>query len=70
MAERLLRLRRGILRQNPVAHNAWRSLGAWLEAYPESSEADLDRLWQVYLDERASAARLADEVERALAPPR
>lgn len=70
MAERLQRLRRGILRQNPVVHNAWRSLGTWLEAYPESSEAELDRLWQVYLDDRAAAGRLADEIERALAAPR
>jgi len=70
MADRLLRLRRGILRQNPVAHNAWRSLGAWLEAYPESTEANLDRLWQVYLNDRAAAGRLADEVDRALSAPR
>lgn len=66
MAERLLRLRRGILRQNPVAHNAWRSLGAWLEAYPKASEDELIRLWQAYLDDRAACGRLADEVERAL----
>lgn len=67
MADRLLRLRRGILRQNPVAHNAWRSLGAWLEAYPNATEAELNRLWQVYLSDREAAGRLADEVARALA---
>jgi len=70
MADRLLRLRRGILRQNPVAHNAWRSLGAWLEAYPSATEAELDRLWQAYVDDRAAASRLAAEVEQAMAAPR
>lgn len=70
MAARLLRLRRDILRQNPVAHNAWRSLGAWLEAYPTADEAELTRLWQVYADDRAAAGRLAEEVDRALAPAR
>lgn len=70
MAARLLRLRRDILRQNPVAHNAWRSLGAWLEAYPTASEAELLRLWQGYADDRAAAGRLADEVDRAMATPR
>ena len=70
MAARLLRLRRDILRQNPVAHNAWRSLGAWLEAYPTASETELGRLWQTYIDDRAAASRLADEVERALGSAR
>ncbi len=70
MAERLVQLRRGILRQNPVAHNAWRSLGAWLEAYPSASEVELNRLWQVYVDDRSAASRLAVEVEQAMSPPR
>lgn len=70
MAERLVQLRRGILRQNPVAHNAWRSLGAWLEAYPSASEAELNRLWQVYVDDRSAASRLAVEVEQAMSPAR
>jgi len=66
MAERLARLRLAILRQNPVAHNAWRSLGAWLEAYPSATEAELDALWETYLADRAAAARLAEEVGHAL----
>jgi hypothetical protein len=70
MAERLARLRLAILRQNPVAHNAWRSLGAWLEAYPLATEAQLDRLWAAYLEDRAAAGRLAEEVEHALGTSR
>ena len=70
MAGRLVQLRRGILRQNPVAHNAWRSLGAWLEAYPSATEAELSRLWQAYVDDRSAAGRLAVEVEQAMSAPR
>lgn len=70
MAGRLARLRLSILRQNPVAHNAWRSLGAWLEAYPSAAEAQLDALWSTYLDDRAAAGRLAAEVEHALSDAR
>jgi len=70
MAERLARLRLGILRQNPVAHNAWRSLGAWLEAYPSATEEQLDRLWVGYENDRAAASRLAAEVEQALGEAR
>lgn len=70
MAERLARLRREILRQNPVAHNAWRSLGAWLEAYPTATEAELDRLWADYVRDRESAGRLAAEVDQAMSAPR
>jgi hypothetical protein len=70
MAERLGRLRLAILRQNPVAHNAWRSLGAWLEAYPSATEEQLDVLWATYLEDRAAAGRLAEEVEHALAGSR
>jgi len=70
MAERFAKLRLGILRQNPVAHNAWRSLGAWLEAFPSASEQDLDRLWKTFEEDRAAARRLADEVEHALADAR
>jgi hypothetical protein len=65
MAGRLARLRLVILRQNPVAHNAWRSLGAWLEAYPSATEEQLDSLWAAYLADRAAAGRLAEEVEHA-----
>ena len=70
MATRLATLRRDILRQNPVAHNAWRSLGAWLEAYPTAEPEALDRLWAGYLLDRKGAERLADEVEAALGDAR
>lgn len=70
MAERLARLRLAILRQNPVAHNAWRSLGAWLEAFPAATEEQLDTLWSAYLEDRAAAGRLAEEVEHALGSSR
>lgn len=70
MAERLARLRLAILRQNPVAHNAWRSLGAWLESFPTATEEQLDALWAAYLADRAAAARLAEEVEHALGDSR
>ena len=70
MAARLAALRRDILRQNPVAHNAWRSLGAWLEAYPSATPEALDRLWAGYLLDRQAAEGLAREVESALGAAR
>ncbi len=70
MAARLAALRRDILRQNPVAHNAWRSLGAWLEAYPAAEPEALDRLWAGYLLDRKAAERMAEEVEAALGDAR
>lgn len=70
MAARLASLRRDILRQNPVAHNAWRSLGAWLEAYPTAEPEALDRLWAGYLLDRQAAERLAAEVDAALGDAR
>jgi hypothetical protein len=70
MAGRLAALRRDILRQNPVAHNAWRSLGAWLEAFPSAEPAELERLWAGYLLDRQAADRLAAEVDAALGDAR
>jgi len=70
MTRRLASLRRDILRQNPVAHNAWRSLGAWLEAFPSAQPAELDRLWAGYLLDRKAAERLASEVDAALGDAR
>ena len=69
MAERLVQLRKDILRQNPVAHNSWRCLGSWLEAFPTGTEKELDDLWQAFVYERQGAENLAQEVERAMAAP-
>ena len=66
MDQRLLTLRREIIRQNPVAHNSWRTLGAWLEAYATGEPERLDRLWAAYLLDRRAAERLASEVETEL----
>lgn len=70
MTQRLLTLRREIIRQNPVAHNSWRTLGAWLEAYATGEPERLDRLWAAYLLDRQAAERLAAEVDSELAAPR
>jgi hypothetical protein len=66
MAARLVQLRRDILRQNPVAHNSWRCLGSWMEAFPTGTEKELDDLWQAFVYERQGAENLALEVERAM----
>ena len=66
MAARLVQLRRDILRQNPVAHNSWRCLGSWMEAFPTGTEKELDDLWQAFVYERQGAENLAQEVERAM----
>ena len=69
MRERLVVVRREILRQNPVHANAWRTFGAWLERFEKASPEELDRLWADYLKERALAQSLASEVEAALVAP-
>ncbi len=66
MAARLVQLRKDILRQNPVAHNSWRCLGSWMEAFPTGTEKELDDLWQAFVYERQGAENLAQEVERAM----
>lgn len=63
---RLTGLRREILRQNPVYHNAWRTYGAWLERFPEGKPAELAVLWAQYQAERQQADGLRREVEAAL----
>lgn len=69
MEARLLTLRREILRQNPVYHNAWRTLGAWLERFPKSAPEELDRLWAEFEKETREAEVLRQEIQGALAEP-
>ncbi len=66
---RLRGLRREIIRQNPVYHNAWRALGVWLERFQEGEPAELDALWREFEKERAEAGALRAEIEAALAQP-
>jgi hypothetical protein len=63
---RLAGLRREILRQNPVYHNAWRTLGAWLERFPTAKPDELAVLWAEYERERKQAEELRRDVEAAL----
>lgn len=69
MSARLLALRREILRQNPVYHNAWRAFGAWLENLPAGRPEELAKLWGEFVAEKAAAEALRREVEAALADP-
>lgn len=66
---RLVALRREILRQNPVYHNAWRAFGTWLENFPSAKPEALNKLWDDFLKERAAADALRREVESVLASP-
>jgi len=66
MEARLASLRREILRQNPVYHNAWRAFGAWLEGFPGAKPEELNGLWADFLKERAAAEALRREVDGAL----
>lgn len=66
---RQLALRREIIRQNPVYHNAWRSFGAWLERFDGGTLEELDLLWGDYLKERQLAEALRREIEVALLTP-
>ncbi len=63
---RLASLRREILRQNPVYHNAWRTFGAWLERFQEGKPEELAALWAEYQKERRQADELRREVEAAM----
>ena len=63
---RLVALRREILRQNPVYHNAWRTFGAWLERLQEGKPEELAVLWAEYQKERREADELRREVEAAM----
>ena len=63
---RLAGLRREILRQNPVFHNAWRTFGAWLERFPDAKPEELATLWAEYQKERKLADELRQEVEAAM----
>lgn len=67
LAGRLLSLRREILRQNPVYHNAWRTFGVWLERFPDGTPEELALLWTEYVAERGQADKIRHEVELALA---
>lgn len=69
MQARLSSLRREILRQNPVYHNAWRTFGAWLERFPVAKPEELAALWADYERERRLADELRREVEAALDAP-
>jgi hypothetical protein len=69
MEARLASLRREILRQNPVYHNAWRTFGAWLERFPTAKPEELAPLWAEYQQERRQADELRREVEAALNAP-
>ncbi|NBV78257.1 MAG: hypothetical protein EBR62_00110 [Verrucomicrobia bacterium] len=69
MEARLLALRREILRQNPVYHNAWRTLGAWLERFPKSSPEELDAIWADFQKEWGEAEALRKEIQGVLAEP-
>lgn len=66
MQARLSGLRREILRQNPVYHNAWRTFGAWLEKFPDAKPEELAALWKDYQEERKQADELRREVEAAM----
>ena len=66
---RLASLRRELLRQNPVYHNAWRTFGSWLEAFPAAQPEELARLWARYQEERRQAEELRREIEAALESP-
>ncbi len=66
METRLTNLRREILRQNPVYHNAWRLLGLWLERFATATPAELDKIWADYLIERTVAEELRREVAEAM----
>ena len=70
MEARLATLRREILRQNPVYHNAWRLFGAWLENFPKAKPEELDKLWENFLKERQAADVLRSEVESTLSKVR
>lgn len=63
---RLRGLRREIIRQNPVFHNAWRSLGLWLERFQEAEPSELETLWLQFEKERREARALRAEIEAAL----
>jgi hypothetical protein len=69
MEARLLTLRREILRQNPVYHNAWRTLGAWLERFPKSSPEELDAIWADFQKEVREAEAMRKEIQGVLAEP-
>ncbi len=69
MRERLAKVRREILRQNPVYANAWRDFGAWLERFEKGSPEELAERWARFRQERGSARALAAEVEAALVAP-
>lgn len=66
MKSRLVALRREVLRQNPVYHNAWRTLGAWLENFSTAKPEELDQQWEEFLKERSAANELRKEIEAAL----
>ncbi|MGA0133582.1 MAG: hypothetical protein ACO3ND_04410 [Opitutales bacterium] len=63
---RLRALRREIIRQNPVFHNAWRAFGLWLEKFQDAEPAELAALWRDFERERAEARALRAEIEAAL----
>ena len=63
---RLKGLRREVLRQNPVYHNAWRTYGTWLEAFEQGKPEELAKLWTQYQEERRLADSLRREVEAAM----
>lgn len=67
MEVRLLSLRREILRQNPVYHNAWRTLGAWLERFPKATPEELDLIWVEFEKEVKEATAMRREIEGVLA---
>jgi hypothetical protein len=60
---RIVALRRELLRQNPVYHNAWRTLGTWLENFSTASPEELDEQWNEFLKERTTANELRKEIE-------
>lgn len=66
---RLSSLRRELLRQNPIYHNAWRAYGSWLENLALGKPDVLAGLWAQYLEERRLADELGAQVESALSPP-
>ncbi len=66
MKSRLVALRRELLRQNPVYHNAWRTLGTWLENFSTAKPEELDQQWEEFLKERRVANELRKEIETAL----
>lgn len=66
MKSRLVALRRELLRQNPVYHNAWRTLGSWLENFSTATPESLDQQWDEFLKEKSLANDLRKEIEGAL----